>query len=261
MRHRTPFLGIEFDAVTTDEAARAVAERARRLGPFGYVATPNVDHLVRLDRRPELGKLYSGAWMTLCDSRIIELFAEASHVDLAAAPGADLVERLFRNHIRTDDTVVVVGATKEVVAALRERFQLSDLRWFDAPPGLADSADGRKACVGFIRENPSSYVFLAVGSPQQEMIAHEAQLAGDCAGVAICCGAALEFLAGLVPRAPRGMRTYRLEWLYRLAREPARLWRRYLVDGPRIFVIWHRWRSAVPIASVTTGDVAVSSRW
>jgi len=260
MRNRTPFLGIEFDAVTTDGAARAVAERARRLGPFAYVATPNVDHLVRLDRRPELGRLYSGAWMTLCDSRIIELFAEASYVDIAAVPGADLVEFLFRHHIRADDTVLVIGGAEEVVSTLREAFKLSDLRWFDAPPGLADSADDRKACVRFIRENPANYVFLAVGSPQQEMIAHEAQLAGDCAGVAICCGAALEFLTGIVPRAPLGMRSYRLEWLYRLSREPARLWRRYLVDGPRIFMIWHRWRSAARVASATPGDVAVSSR-
>jgi UDP-N-acetyl-D-mannosaminuronic acid transferase (WecB/TagA/CpsF family) len=46
--------------------------------------------------------------------------------------------------------------------------------------------------------------------------------------------------------------------LYRLAAEPGRLWKRYLVDGPRIFLIWHRWRSRVQVASVGASGVAVS---
>jgi N-acetylglucosaminyldiphosphoundecaprenol N-acetyl-beta-D-mannosaminyltransferase len=57
-------------------------------------------------------------------------------------------------------------------------------------------------------------------------------------------GASLEFLAGTRARAPLWMQKARLEWLFRLMREPKVLWRRYLVEGPKIFAIWLKWRKA-----------------
>lgn len=257
---RTFFLDMAFDALNADEAARRIATRARKLGPFAYVATPNVDHLVRVDREPAFMRLYDDAWLNLCDSRILEAFANASHLDLPAAPGADIVEQLFRQHIGATDPVVVIGGTQKLVDRLRREFATPDIRWLEAPAGLRDDPGARTACVQFIRENPAPFVFLAVGSPQQELIAHEARRAGDCTGVAVCCGAALEFLTGMAARAPQWMRDRRLEWLYRLAAEPGRLWKRYLVDGPRILLIWHRWRSRVHVASVGARGVAASPR-
>jgi N-acetylglucosaminyldiphosphoundecaprenol N-acetyl-beta-D-mannosaminyltransferase len=256
MHNRMPFLGIDFDPLTAEEAARAMANRASLMGPFAYVATPNVDHLVRLEKHPHLRPLYSSAWLTLCDSRVIELFAEASYLTLPAAPGADVVEILFREHIRPDQTILVIGGTAEIATSLRKKFRLNDLRWFDAPPDLADSAEARAACVAFIRKNPAAYVFLAVGSPQQELIAREAAASGDCHGIAICCGAALEFLTGVCPRAPEWMRKRRLEWLYRFNQQPERLFRRYFIDGPRIFMMWHRWRSEPAMTFIPANDVA-----
>lgn len=243
MHYRTPFLGLDFDPFTTDEAAAVMARRARTAGPFTYVATPNVDHVVRLDRNPALRPLYQAAWMNLCDSRILEVFAEASNIDLPAAPGSDVVGRLFERHVLTSQPVVIIGGTAVVAEKLRQRYGLRDLRWFDAPQGLRTDAAARAQCVKFIRDNPAPYVFIAVGSPQQEMIAYEAQASGDCSGLAICCGAALEFLAGEAMRAPEWMRSHRIEWLYRFNAEPERLARRYFVDGPRIFNIWCRWRN------------------
>lgn len=238
---RTQFLGLAFDPIRADQAAREIAKRGRKLAPFAYVATPNVDHIVRLDRKPELRTLYADAWLNLCDSRILEVFAELSHMFLPAAPGADIVELLFRDHVHRDDTVVVIGGSSDIVDAMRRRHGLTDVRWFDAPYGLKDDPAARAQCVTFIRNNPAPFVFLAVGSPQQEMVAHEAMTSGNAVGVAICCGAALEFLVGETKRAPGWMRANRLEWLHRFVSEPSRLWRRYLVDGPRIFSIWRRW--------------------
>lgn len=255
---RTFFLDMGFDAMSADEAARRVATRARQLGPFAYVATPNVDHMVRVDRQPDLLRLYDDAWLNLCDSRFLESFANASYIDLPAAPGADVVESLFRQHIHATEPVVVIGGTQVMIDRLRKQFAHLDIRWFDAPAGLVDDAGARAACVQFIRANPAPFVFLAVGSPQQELIAHAARLAGDCMGVAVCCGASLEFLTGTATRAPQWMRDRGLEWLHRLASEPGRLWKRYLVDGPRIFLIWQRWRERVYVASPVPSDVAVS---
>lgn len=255
---RLSFLDLDFDPLDATMAAQAVAERARRHDGFAYVVTPNVDHIVRLEREPDLRSLYAGAWLNLCDSRVLELFARASKLALPCAPGADIVEMLFLGYIKPTDIVLVIGGTRKQAETLRADFGLKDLRWFDAPHGLRDDAAARRACVDFIRANPANYIFLAVGSPQQEMIAREARDAG-CIGVAICCGAALEFLSGETQRAPDWMRQARLEWLHRLGSEPGRLWRRYLVDGPRIFGIWRRWQAAQR-SSARSRVMAVSSR-
>jgi N-acetylglucosaminyldiphosphoundecaprenol N-acetyl-beta-D-mannosaminyltransferase len=64
---------------------------------------------------------------------------------------------------------------------------------------------------------------------------------GDCVGFGLCVGASLDFIGGRVNRAPLWMRTARLEWLHRLASEPKRLWKRYLLEGPKIFWLWAKW--------------------
>ena len=99
-----------------------------------------------------------------------------------------------------------------------------------------------RECADFIANNPARYVFLCVGSPQQEMIAKACSMRSDCVGLGLCVGASLEFLTGHVSRAPQWIQNARLEWLFRLLREPRRLWKRYLVDGPKIIGIWLRWK-------------------
>ena len=61
-------------------------------------------------------------------------------------------------------------------------------------------------------------------------------------GVGLCIGASIEFLSGAKRRAPLWVRRLRIEWAFRLASEPRRLWRRYLIEGPRIFAIWRDWK-------------------
>jgi N-acetylglucosaminyldiphosphoundecaprenol N-acetyl-beta-D-mannosaminyltransferase len=85
-------------------------------------------------------------------------------------------------------------------------------------------------------------LLVALGSPKQEIWIHQVaeQLRPT---VAIGIGAGLDFISGRVPRAPRWMSKSGLEWFYRLATEPRRLWRRYLVNDPRFAGIFLRtWR-------------------
>ena len=58
----------------------------------------------------------------------------------------------------------------------------------------------------------------------------------------LCVGASLDFLGGKARRAPVWVQRARLEWLHRLVQEPGRMWRRYLVEGPKVFLLWQRWR-------------------
>jgi exopolysaccharide biosynthesis WecB/TagA/CpsF family protein len=98
--------------------------------------------------------------------------------------------------------------------------------------------------VAAIEAQPARFVILAVGSPQQEMLAGALARGGKAVGIGLCIGAGLDFLVGIRRRAPAVIREAHLEWLFRLACEPRRLARRYLIDGPRILrVVWQNRRA------------------
>lgn len=235
------FLNSAFDRIGLETALERITERPAS-HPFAFVVTPNVDHLVRLSQDKILATLYAQAWLTVCDSRVLELLAFLSGERVEVAPGSDLTEALFEYAIDRDETVTVIGGEAEVIEGVRRRYRLNDLRWHNPPMGLRHDRAGIEAAAAFVAANPARFVFLCVGSPQQEMIAEACLDRGDCVGLGLCVGASLDFLSGKARRAPVWMRRARLEWLHRLGEEPRRLWRRYLVDGPKIAGLWWEWR-------------------
>jgi UDP-N-acetyl-D-mannosaminuronic acid transferase (WecB/TagA/CpsF family) len=79
-----------------------------------------------------------------------------------------------------------------------------------------------------------------VGTPQQELIALKLKERGIARGLTLCVGASINFITGVEKRAPRWMQKSGFEWLFRLIRSPKRLANRYLVRGPRIFLLLPR---------------------
>jgi exopolysaccharide biosynthesis WecB/TagA/CpsF family protein len=111
-----------------------------------------------------------------------------------------------------------------------------------APRGILHDGQAQLEVARFVEGCAAGVHFFAIGSPQSELICALIRQRGKARGVGLCVGASLEFLTGAKRRAPRWMQIAGLEWLYRLANEPARLWRRYILEGPAIFSIWWRWR-------------------
>lgn len=237
------FLNTAFDRIGFDTALERIAMRAPD-APFAFVVTPNVDHLVRMRHDRALAPLYAQAWLTVCDSRVLELLAALSGEDVDVTPGSDLTEALFETAIDRDEPVVVVGGSQAVIDGVRARYGLTDVRWHEPPMGLRHKPGAIADCAAFIAANPARFIFLCVGSPQQEMIAEACLERGDCTGVGLCVGASLDFLSGQARRAPRWVQRLRLEWLHRLSEEPARMWRRYLAEGPKVLILWWEWRKA-----------------
>lgn len=246
------FCGALFDPLTPSQTLERCKWISTEHG-FRYLVTPNVDHLVRLHKDPATYKpLYDGSWVSVCDSRILELLAKFSGVPLRAVPGSDLTAQIFDNLIHKDEAVNVIGADDDVIKKVKARYGLTSLNHHQPPMGLRNKSHAVDACAQFIADNPARYTFICVGSPQQEMVARAAEMRADCVGLGLCVGASLDFLAGKVKRAPTWMQMARLEWLYRLLSEPKRLWKRYLIDGPRIFLIWTQWIMSRPKAEVPT---------
>ena len=109
------------------------------------------------------------------------------------------------------------------------------------PMGMLRKPEAMSEAEAFVRDAQARFTLLAVAMPQQEILALRVAQAGRAVGVGLCVGASLDFLTGRKARAPLWMQKASLEWLHRLLSEPGRLWRRYLVEGPRIFLLTMRW--------------------
>ena len=171
---------------------------------------------------------------------MLSLLAATIGIDLHATPGSDLVAALL-DHPDLDRAtpILIVGGGEGLAEAVAARCGLTDVAQIRPPMGLRDDPAALAEAVTAIEAVGARFVFLAVGSPQQEMIAASLARRGHARGIGLCIGAGLEFLVGARRRAPAPVRAAGLEWLFRLACEPGRLGRRYLVDGPRILrIVW-----------------------
>ncbi len=238
------FLGVRFDTVDERQALAMIAARAAD-APFAYIVTPNVDHVVRLHRhRPDLWPVYRQAWLTLCDSRILAGLARRAGLGLPVVPGSDLTLAMVRGAIRPGDRIAILGGGASIADELRTRYGFTDIVHYDPPMGFVrDPAEVARAAE-FLIAARARYSFLAVGSPQQEIVARHVERSGRAVGVGLCIGASLDFLVGRQTRAPRVMQVMGLEWLFRLLSSPRRMWRRYLIEGPVIFALFTSWRRA-----------------
>jgi exopolysaccharide biosynthesis WecB/TagA/CpsF family protein len=111
------------------------------------------------------------------------------------------------------------------------------------PLGFIDDPTELERCLRFIEESsPFRFCFLAVGSPQQEQVAWLLKVRGRASGLALCIGGAINFLTGVERRAPQWMQRCGLEWAHRLLLNPKRMIGRYLLRGPRIFLMLPKMR-------------------
>ena len=235
------FLGATFDPLTPVQTLARVKWITDRHA-FRYLVTPNVDHVVRLWKEPDTYlELYEASWLSVCDSRILELMAEVSGIPLSAVPGSTLTEQLFDNVMAKDEAITVIGGEPGQIETLKAKYGLATIHHHQPPMGLRNKPDAIAECAAFVAAHPSRYTFICVGSPQQEMVAKACLDRGDCVGLGLCVGASLDFLTGRAQRAPKWMQAARLEWLHRLGSEPKRMWKRYLVEGPKVFAIWAKW--------------------
>jgi exopolysaccharide biosynthesis WecB/TagA/CpsF family protein len=211
---------------------------------FGYVVTPNVDHLIRYYEDASFRQHYRSAQYILMDSRFAaRLVYLLKGVRLPVCTGSDLTANLLADVIKPADRIVMIGGSPEQAQQIATRYGLTDLRHHNPPMGFIQDPAAVEACLEFIeRAGPFRFCFLAVGSPQQEILAQALKARGTARGLALCIGASLNFITGHERRAPLWMQKMALEWLYRLLQNPKRLARRYLVRGPRIFAHLRRSR-------------------
>jgi N-acetylglucosaminyldiphosphoundecaprenol N-acetyl-beta-D-mannosaminyltransferase len=230
-------LGLGFDDLDLAQASAWIAARPAE-APFGYVVTPNADHLVRLSRDRALQAIYRGAALCLLDSRVVAGLARLLRLPVPTiVPGSDLTAHLLAHNLAPGERITIVGLSPVWLPALITRCGLAPPAHYNPPMGFDRDPIAFANTIAFVRANPARFVFLAVGSPRQEYLAAALAASGDITGIGLCIGASLEFLAGARRRAPRILRRSGLEWLFRFASNPRKLFRRYVVDSPVVIAL------------------------
>ncbi|WP_339947425.1 WecB/TagA/CpsF family glycosyltransferase [uncultured Albimonas sp.] len=220
--------------VTAPTRAGLLAEIEARLraGAGFSVATINLDHLVKLQVSEPFRRAYAAQDLICADGNPVVWLSWLAARPVELVPGSELVLPLAGMAARLGLPIGLLGADQRTLdaAAARLEAEFPGLRVVAriAPPyGLDPEGPVAAECLRELSASGARLCLLALGAPKQEVLAVRGkQLAPGVGFVSV--GAGVEFVAGVQARAPAWVRRLALEWLWRMAREPRRLSRRYL---------------------------------
>jgi len=260
-------LGVPFDNVTLGEAVQMVEGMVVSGRPH-YLVTPNVDFLIQARRDVELRRILMDADLVLCDGMPLVWASRMLGNPLPErVAGADLVPMLIRMAAEKNYRMFLLGgtvnSTAQAVARLQAEYPNLQVAGYSPPFGqlLAMDHDGIKSRI---QEFQPHLLFVSFGCPKQEKwlaMHHQSLGVPVCAGV----GGTIDFLAGQLKRAPVWMQRIGTEWLFRLAQEPRRLFRRYVEDfavfGRAMLAQWWQLRPRWEEATKPSRSLGQMERW
>lgn len=244
--NRVRILNAEVDNCTIDEALDKISvfinERSN-----AYVVTPNLDHLVMMERDALFRKVYEDADLVLVDGKPLVWIAKANKTPVKEKiSGSDLFPRIAELCAKKGYKMFFLGAAEGVAQKAAERLSqkyqgLNVAGTYSPPYGFENDKVEIKRIIKKIRSAEPDVLIVGLGAPKQEKFIWKYR---NVLQVPVCLGlgASLDFEAGEKKRAPKWMSDHGLEWLYRMIQEPTRLFKRYLVDGIMLIPLMIKYR-------------------
>lgn len=243
----TYILGTRVHTPDWDEGVCTVLDWARH-AEHRQVCFANVHMLVTAQRNDGLSAALADTDLVCPDGMPVAwVIRNRVRPEQQRVNGPDFMWRLCGEAATAGIGIYLYGSTKSTLNALRVRLReaFPSLRVCGtyAPPFRSLSRDEETEVVRDIRESGAGIVFIGLGCPKQEIWAHT--MKSQLPAVLLAVGAAFDYHAGTLRRAPPWMRKSGLEWLFRILTEPRRLWRRYLVTNTlfAIGLMREGWRS------------------
>lgn len=244
-------LGASFDVLGVPISVTTLAHAAATIEGWAgddtgrFVCVRDVASLMAIIETPELAALHQDAAMITPDGMPLVILGRLYGLPVQRTCGPDLIDQICSRSPQTGLKHYFYGGKEGVAEALAQAFAARYpgivVAGFECPPFRQLTPEEDQAMVERIVKSQADVVWVGMSSPKQDvwMREHYRRLPQTLIGV----GAAFDFHTGAVRRAPRWMQRFCLEWLFRLASEPKRLWRRYLILAPK-FV----WRVAMAYA-------------
>lgn len=268
MRKILIILGIPIDDLSMDAALNRLEEFVavgRATGKTHQIATVNADFVVKAIDDPELRWILQESDMATADGMPLVWGARLLGVPLEGrVTGADLVPALAERAARNGYSIYLLGGAPGVAQnaaqILQTRYPGLNIVGVFSPP-VSSILEMDENIAQRIRQAKPDILLVAFGNPKQEkwINMHARTLAVP---VMIGVGGTLDFIAGVTKRAPKWMQKTGMEWVFRLAQEPRRLWKRYVVDfgGFGIFFVrqWLLMRGkSLPATIVPQNDIVL----
>ncbi|HTK16992.1 MAG TPA: WecB/TagA/CpsF family glycosyltransferase, partial [Acidimicrobiia bacterium] len=255
---RVDVLGVGISAIDPTDALGEVT-RWIDGGLKHYVCVTGVHGVMESQRDPELLRIHNESGLTTPDGMPMVWAARiAGAKNTQRVYGPDLMLAVCERAAQRGWGCFLYGATEEVLEQLRsnlsDRYPGLPIVGTHSPPFRALTPEEDEAVVRQINESGAQIVWVGLSTPKQErwMASHIGRLnASALFGV----GAAFDMHAGNLRQAPRWMQRSGLEWLFRLASEPRRLWRRYAVNNPRFVLAISRRRPRISIAAMDSENL------
>lgn len=243
---RIKFMNTCIDNLTMSETLNEIDKLIQKK-KCSYVVTPNVDHIVRLEKDEELQKVYKNASLVLTDGKPLIWISKWYKTPIKEKiSGSDLFPRVCQLAANKNYTIYLLGAAEGVAdTAARNLMKkypgLNIVGTYSPPFGFEKNEQEMNKIKTQIQDVHPDILFVGLGCPKQEkfMYYHCKEL-----GVPISfgLGASIDFEAGNIKRAPKWMSNHGLEWLYRFSKEPKRLFKRYFVDDIKIIQVARKYR-------------------
>lgn len=243
---RMKFMNTEVDNLTMDETLVEI-DKLIQANKNAYVVTPNVDHIVQLERGGELVEVYKNADLILTDGKPLIWISKWYGTPIKEKiSGSDLFPLLCKLAAEKGYTMYFLGAAEGVAAKaadnLMKRFKgLKVVGTYSPAYGFEKDEAEMRHIEKMIKDAHPNILIVGLGCPKQELfILHNKDRLG--VPLSLGLGASLDFEAGNIKRAPKWMANHGLEWIFRITQDPKRLAKRYLVDDKRIIGLAVKYR-------------------
>jgi N-acetylglucosaminyldiphosphoundecaprenol N-acetyl-beta-D-mannosaminyltransferase len=225
---------VPFDVLTEDSFSAAIAQ-FKDCGSSHVVHFLAAHPTVVAREVPAYRDLLESGDLVVSDGTPIALAMRATDRRARRVTSTDGFFRVCADGLRYGLRHYFVGGSSEAVAkAMRRNLNISflgiEIVGFEVPPFRPYEEDELDELVASIKASNADVAWVGLGAPKQEVLSHRLRTA-NAAPAIVTIGATFDFVAGTKPRAPKLLRAFGLEWLFRVALEPRRLWRRYLLGN------------------------------
>lgn len=208
----------------------------------GVLITPNVDHIVKLQKDREFYDVYQKADWVICDSKIVNLGARfLGKAFLEVIPGSSFLPAYYNYHKNNKEIKMFLLGAREGVAIEAKKNINKKVGWnivegaYSPSFGFEENENECKDIIRMINQSMSNVLVIGVGAPKQEKWIMKYRDELPKVKLFMALGATIDFEAGNIKRAPIVFQKLYLEWFYRFLKEPRRLWRRYFLENPCFF--------------------------